>query len=76
MKTTCSFSCLTVLMLVGQPLEASVIEAWVQRYSVVVSNSNDTMVRVVTDQAGDVVVAGYTEDGTGSEMLTIKYSGN
>jgi len=56
-------------------LHAGVIEAWVQRYSMVVSNSNDSAAKVLVDAAGDVIVAGYTEDGTGSDMLTIKYSG-
>lgn len=59
----------------NSPLHADVIEAWVQPYSMVVSNSNDSAAKVLVDSAGNVVVTGYTEDGTGSDILTIKYSG-
>jgi len=49
----------------------AVTEAWVQRYSNVVSNSNDQVVKVVHDAAGDIIVTGNTE----GDMRTIKYSG-
>ena len=67
--------CILAAWCLNVPLHAGVIEAWVQRYSMVVSNSNDSAGKVLADAAGDVLVAGYTEDGTGSDMLTIKYSG-
>ncbi|MEK7685481.1 MAG: hypothetical protein AAB466_08665, partial [Verrucomicrobiota bacterium] len=53
-------------------------EAWVQRYSNVVSNSADQgfKVNVVRDAAGDIIVTGASDDRiTGQDMLTIKYSG-
>src|SRR5437762_1079248 len=56
--------------------QAAVVEAWVQRYNPVVSNSYDEAVKVVRDAAGDIIVTGVTADGIhGGGMLTIKYSG-
>jgi len=58
------------------PARAAVTEAWVHRYSNVVSNSDDHAFKVVRDAAGDIIVAGTTDDGiTQGDMLTIKYSG-
>src|SRR5262245_25167102 len=58
------------------PAQAAVTEAWVHRYSNVVSNSNDQAVKVVRDAAGDIIVTGTTDDRIhGRDMLTIKYSG-
>ena len=55
-----------------QPSEAAVTEAWVQRYSNVVSNVTDRAVQVVRDAAGDIIVTGTSDDGiTGMDMLTI-----
>jgi uncharacterized delta-60 repeat protein len=48
-----------------------VTEAWVHRYSNVVSNVSDSASKVVADAAGDIIVTGTA----GSDMLTIKYSG-
>ena len=58
-----------------RPARAAVTEAWVHRYSNVVSNSNDLASKVVTDAAGDIIVTGTTDDGITFDMLTIKYSG-
>jgi hypothetical protein len=56
--------------------ESAVREAWVQRYSNAVSNSVDQAFKVLTDQAGDIIVAGTSDNGTtGKDILTIKYSG-
>ena len=58
------------------PARAGVMEAWVHRYSNLTSNSYDEGFKVVRDAAGDVIVTGITDDGTGgADMLTIKYSG-
>src|SRR5206468_3745745 len=67
----------TALAFVAPPARAAAVtEAWVHRYSNVVSNANDRAFKVVRDAAGDIIVAGYTDDGiTGQDMLTIKYSG-
>ncbi len=60
-----------------QPAQAAVTEAWVQRYGSE-AGSQDSAYQVVTDAAGNVIVAGTTADtqtGGGSDMLIIKYSG-
>ncbi len=50
-------------------------EAWVQRYCAP-TRGHVHGNKVVTDLAGNVIVAGSTEDGvTGKDMLVIKYSG-
>src|SRR5258706_14815264 len=51
-------------------------QAWVQRYSNI-TDSDDYAVKVVTDNAGNVIVAGYTDERgpNGVDMLVIKYSG-
>jgi hypothetical protein len=52
-----------------------VTEAWVQRYGSE-AGSEDIAYKVVTDAAGNVIVAGSTDHQTGSaDMLVIKYSG-
>ena len=59
------------------PAQAAVTEAWVQRYGYE-TGSADYAYKVVTDAAGNVVVAGTTTDnqtGGGLDMLVIKYSG-
>src|SRR6266446_6204285 len=51
------------------------VQAWVQRYSHP-ADSYDEARKVVTDNAGNVIVAGFTDDGiTGGDFLIIKYSG-
>jgi hypothetical protein len=68
--------CCAVLTCLTHPARAAVTEAWVHRYSNVVSNANDVAFKVVRDAAGDIIVAGNTHaDSTGQDMLTIKYSG-
>jgi hypothetical protein len=58
------------------PTHAAVTEAWVARYSNVLSNANGVSSKIVRDPAGDSIVAGYANDGvTGQDTLTIKYSG-
>ena len=66
--------------------QAAVTEAWVQRYgSESEAGTEDYAYKVVTDAAGNVIVAGSsaspspvysgTQTGGGSDMLIIKYSG-
>jgi hypothetical protein len=60
------------------PAQAAVTEAWVQRYgSESEAGSEDYASKVVTDAAGNVIVAASTGNQTGgeSDMLVIKYSG-
>ncbi len=60
------------------PAQAAVTEAWVQRYGSE-AGSEDRAYKVVTDAAGNVIVAGATthnQAGSGSDMLIIKYSGS
>src|SRR5262245_27339869 len=71
-----------------QPAQTAVTEAWVQRYSNVVTNSKDYAVKVVRDATGDIIVTGIIAGSvrgagmgiintfTGADMLTIKYSGS
>ena len=57
--------------------QAAVTEAWVQRYSNLLSNAAAQAVKVVRDAAGDIIVTGSTGlPGTSRhDILTIKYSG-
>jgi hypothetical protein len=65
-----------VLALGPQPAPAAVTEAWVRRFSNVLSNSVDLALKVVRDAAGDLIVTGTTDDNTSAkDILTIKYSG-
>src|SRR5687767_10070056 len=57
------------------PAQADVIQAWVQRYNNVVSNSADVAHNVAVDRAGEVIVAGYSDHGDGMALVAIKYSG-
>src|SRR6266446_1777748 len=51
------------------------VQAWVQRYSHP-ADASDYAQKVVTDNAGNVIVAGYTDNGiNGADFLIIKYSG-
>jgi hypothetical protein len=60
----------------AQPVHAEVAEAWVQRYSNIVSNSVDRAFKVLSDAAGDIIVTGITDNRiNGTDVLTIKYSG-
>jgi hypothetical protein len=59
------------------PAQAAATQAWVQRYGSE-AGSSDSADKIVTDAAGNVIVAGTTKDiqtGSGSDMLVIKYSG-
>ena len=59
------------------PAQAAVTEAWVRRYGSE-AGSEDYASKVVTDAAGNVIVAGttwHTQTGGGSDMLIIKHSG-
>jgi uncharacterized delta-60 repeat protein len=79
---------LSLLVSIGGALSVhgAVVQAWVQRYNNVVSNSMDEAFKVAIDQNGDVIAAGYSDDGTSEvdpllggliagDMLTTKYSG-
>lgn len=59
-----------------QPAQAAVTEAWVQHYGIQAA-SQDMAHKVVTDAAGNVIVAGSAAGQTGrsSDMVVIKYSG-
>src|SRR5262245_350664 len=59
-----------------QPAQAAVTEAWVQRYGSQ-AGSLDSATKVVSDAAGNVIVAGFSgnQTGGGPDMLVIKYSG-
>ena len=81
----CATLGLAALALVALPSPAAVIEAWVQRYNNLVTNGHaqDVAFKVLCDAAGDIVVAGYTQNRfldlkypseAGKDMLTIKYS--
>ena len=75
-QSACLLAALVTLAGGPQPARAAVTEAWVQRYSNVVSNSTDDAFKVVRDAAGDIIVTGSTDDNSsGGDMLTIKYSG-
>ena len=52
------------------------VEAWVRRYSFEGIGAEDSASKVVTDAAGNVIVAGYTDDHFNSspDMVIIKYS--
>src|SRR4029453_16786394 len=66
--------CCAALMGLANPARAAVTEVWVQRYNNVVSNSTDQAFAVGSDAAGDIIVAGSTDDGnSGRDMLTFKY---
>jgi len=73
------FAALATLAMLGfgpEPVEAAVTEAWVHRFSNVLSNSVDRALKVVRDDAGDIIVTGTTDDNlSAQDMLTIKYSG-
>src|SRR5262245_58493481 len=78
-RRTCLWTVLLALATIAfttQSTQAAVIEAWVQRYSNIVSNVTDEAVKVVRDAAGDIIVTGRTDGGIhGADILTIKYSG-
>lgn len=59
-----------------QLANGAVTQAWVRRYSNVVSNSHDFAAAVLRDSAGNIIVAAYTDDGfEGRDLLLFKYSG-
>src|SRR5688572_32001595 len=73
----CSFLLLVALVAVACLYElanGAVTQAWVRRYSNVVSNSQDVAAAVLRDAAGNIIVAGYTHDGSESGLLLLKYS--
>jgi len=61
------FLAFAVIAFVPQRARAAVTEAWVQRYgSESEAGSEDYAYKVVTDAAGNVIVAGSTGNQTGS----------
>lgn len=70
------FLAFATIALGPRPAQAAITEAWVQRYGSE-AGSQDGASKVVTDAAGNVIVAGSTvsQAGSRSEMLVIKYSG-
>src|SRR5438128_7507407 len=63
------------LMALSAAAAPSGVELWVQRYSHP-ADSSDVAQKVVTDNAGNVIVAGSSDDQiTGRDFLIIKYSG-
>src|SRR4051794_11248172 len=69
------FLAFATIALGPQSARAAVIEAWVQRYSNVISNAVDDAVKVARDAAGDIIVTGTTSGFTSADIVTIKYSG-
>jgi uncharacterized delta-60 repeat protein len=70
-------SCLLGILLLSGALAQgeTATEAWVRRYSSEGVASTDQAKAVVVDSAGNVIVAGYIDDGiTGADWLVIKYS--
>jgi hypothetical protein len=69
--------CLAVLWFGVQPAQAALIEAWLQRYSDNgLTNASDQPFKIISDIAGNFIVAGTTHDGSGeSRLIAIKYSG-
>jgi uncharacterized delta-60 repeat protein len=65
------------LVCLDQLANGAVTRAWVRRYSNVVSNAHDVTAAVVRDSAGNIIVAGYSDNGFGErDMLLLKYSAN
>src|SRR5437899_5604109 len=63
------------LLATGAAPAQTAVQAWVQRYGPR-ADSIDSLRGAVSDNAGNVIVAGYTDEGlTGPDLLTIKYSG-
>jgi outer membrane protein assembly factor BamB len=68
--------CCAVLTGFPHSAQAAVTEAWVRRYSNIVSNTTDRAVKAVRDATGNIIVTGTSYDGiTPGALLTIKYSG-
>ncbi len=71
-------SCLLgILLFPCAPAQAqTATEAWVRRYNSGEPGARDYANKVIADADGNIVVAGYTDDGfTGQDILIIKYSG-
>src|SRR5690348_558265 len=75
MKMKVLFFNLTLALTTALTVRAqTAIQAWAARYSNLV-DSNDQASRAVTDSSGNVIVAGFSDDGVaGSGLLIIKYS--
>ena len=64
------------LTLAPKPAAAATTQAWLHRYSNIVSNATDEAFLVLRDAAGDIIVSGTTDEiDPHPGMLTIKYSG-
>jgi hypothetical protein len=57
-----------------QPAEAAVTEAWVHRYSNVVTNATDQAVKVVRDAAGHIIVTGTMGRRILTNRLLLRHS--
>ena len=57
-------------------IHGGVLEAWVQRHSSGLGDASDSGREVVTDSAGNVIVAGRSDDGLrADDIVLLKYSG-
>jgi uncharacterized delta-60 repeat protein len=57
-------------------IHGAVVEAWVQRHSSGLGNAYEFARKLVTDGAGDVIIAGESDDGLrGDDIVLLKYSG-
>ena len=55
--------------------DSAVIDAWMQRHNSMESGANEGAGAIVRDPAGDIIVAGSTDNrGNGRDILVIKYS--
>ena len=73
MAAACLLASILLLSVPGVHAQTAV-QAWVQRHSHAV-DSSDYAQQVVADNAGNVIVVGYTDEGiTARDFLTIKYS--
>ncbi len=72
-----SFLVISAIVVAAIPsrAQAAATEAWVARYNHGLTSANGVSSKIVRDTAGDIIVAGYANDGVvGQDMLTIKYS--
>jgi len=71
--TRCLLGGLLMSVALGHAQTAA--EAWVRRYSnQKIGGADDYAYKIAVDAEGNAIVAGYTDNGNGADMVTIKYS--